>query len=634
MNKSSLKDQNHREMHIVLCMIVKNEEKNILRCLKSVISCLDLSGVCICDTGSSDKTKELASEFLTLMNIKYKLLDKEWKNFGYNRTEAFNETKIFASSLQFNDVYVLLIDADMSLFSSMKKEQLSSFLNQLKEDDYELTYINENVTYRKPTLVNAKKNWISVGKTHEYWILDDAVCSCLFFPHLTLYEHNDGGCRGDKYTRDLRILEEESLEEGSLPQARTQFYLAQTYVSLKNYEKAIECYKKRIEIGGWEEEVWYSSFMIAKCMQELEERFSIEKIRDAYLLAYQRRPSRMEPLFYLATFLLSKGKNYEAFLYVSSAIEIPFPFPDILFLEYKVYGYMINVLFCILSNDYIKSIKKSFSAISSEKDKKKAKNLQEKIIITAKELIFDLGIRGGAREDVIDSLRDNSYELLDAYNVKTFETPKHEEIIFSSIIKVHDGYAYLIQRPNMIIVYLLDEQFQLVKCLTALRLSSLICQEPTLIQLNDKILVHYFDIETKVHRFSDFDGKEAIPNVETDGIVFTGKDAKVQSRTLSLWEDLSTNNKETTTSKFDVSSLSLKFGPLIVNDSEIWFCKCYENYVVISIEKNRIVKMSIPFKISSFDLSSCTINKNGTIVLTQKDKLLSIDIRFILKLLL
>ena len=45
-------------MTISLCMIVKDEEKVLARCLDSVRNCVE--EIIIVDTGSSDTTKEIA----------------------------------------------------------------------------------------------------------------------------------------------------------------------------------------------------------------------------------------------------------------------------------------------------------------------------------------------------------------------------------------------------------------------------------------------------------------------------------------------------------------------------------------------------------------------------------------------
>ena len=64
---------------ISLCMIVKNEEKNLERCLSSYAPLMD--EIIVVDTGSTDRTKEIAARFTE------KIYDFEWINdFSKNRT--------------------------------------------------------------------------------------------------------------------------------------------------------------------------------------------------------------------------------------------------------------------------------------------------------------------------------------------------------------------------------------------------------------------------------------------------------------------------------------------------------------------------------------------------------------------
>ena len=52
---------------ISLCMIVKNEEKVLARCLDSIADLMD--EIIIVDTGSSDNTKEIAKKYTDKISI-------------------------------------------------------------------------------------------------------------------------------------------------------------------------------------------------------------------------------------------------------------------------------------------------------------------------------------------------------------------------------------------------------------------------------------------------------------------------------------------------------------------------------------------------------------------------------------
>lgn len=81
---------------ISVCIICKNEEKNIARMLESVKS-RGLE-IVIADTGSTDRTKQIASEYTN------QIYDFEWQ-------EDFSLARNFVASKATND-YILMLDAD------------------------------------------------------------------------------------------------------------------------------------------------------------------------------------------------------------------------------------------------------------------------------------------------------------------------------------------------------------------------------------------------------------------------------------------------------------------------------------------------------------------------------------------
>src|SRR3989338_5500840 len=81
---------------ISLCMIVKNEEKYLEQCLNSVKDIADET--IIVDTGSTDKTKEIAKKF------KARVFDFKWSD---DFSEARNESLKHATK-----EWILVLDAD------------------------------------------------------------------------------------------------------------------------------------------------------------------------------------------------------------------------------------------------------------------------------------------------------------------------------------------------------------------------------------------------------------------------------------------------------------------------------------------------------------------------------------------
>ena len=100
-------------MSICLNMIFKNEAHIIEKTLENLCSYIKFSYWVICDTGSTDNTKEIITTFFKNKNIKGKLCDTPWKDFGYNRTIALQ------NGFNTSD-YLLIFDADDSINGEYK----------------------------------------------------------------------------------------------------------------------------------------------------------------------------------------------------------------------------------------------------------------------------------------------------------------------------------------------------------------------------------------------------------------------------------------------------------------------------------------------------------------------------------
>ena len=101
---------------ISLCMIVKNEERTLARCLDSVAGIAD--EIIIVDTGSSDRTTDIAAQYTD------QVYTYEWKeDFAAARNESFAKA---------TQEYILWLDADDVLLPAERaklevlKQQLPS----------------------------------------------------------------------------------------------------------------------------------------------------------------------------------------------------------------------------------------------------------------------------------------------------------------------------------------------------------------------------------------------------------------------------------------------------------------------------------------------------------------------------
>lgn len=308
-------------MKLVLILMIKNEERILKRCLEALIGVVD--AFCICDTGSTDNSVAIAREFLK--SHEGCITEEPWKNFGYNRSVSFKNAKKFVEEEEWNlnETYGLLLDADMVFVPGKLRDY------PLDKVGYTLIQCNGNLEYPNTRLVRFDHDWVCRGVTHEYW---DGPSSSISKEVCYIDDRNDGGCKADKFTRDAMLLEKGLEEEPD--NVRYKFYLAQTYHSLGRWKDAIAMYKKRIEAGGWFEEVWYSHFMIAGTYLILGDPIKFEQWM---LKAYKFHPKRAEGIYKLTKYFREKGEHYKAYHYMKLGRAIPYP-SDSLFIEKDVYN--------------------------------------------------------------------------------------------------------------------------------------------------------------------------------------------------------------------------------------------------------------------------------------------------------
>ena len=312
---------------ICLNMIVKDEKDVICRCLASVKPVIDYW--VIVDTGSSDGTQEIIRAFMK--EIPGELHERPWINFGHNRNEALELAKGKAD-------YVWIIDADEVL-----AKEPGFQLPVLDKDYYFITTSFGGTRYGRLQLINNHIPWKWMDVLHEH--LESPIAqSHGQLTGIMNVVSTDGARSKDpkKFEKDAAILEEALTKEPL--HSRYRFYLAQSYRDAGLLEKSLENYQKRVEMGGWDQEVFWSLFQIA-ILQESLERPPAQVI-ESYYHAYQFRPSRAETLYRLASYYRRKNHYHEGYLAARKGLNIP-PSDDVLFVEKWIYDYGLMLEYSI-----------------------------------------------------------------------------------------------------------------------------------------------------------------------------------------------------------------------------------------------------------------------------------------------
>ena len=251
-------------MKISACLIVKDEEAMIERCLKS------LEGVDECvivDTGSTDSTVQIA--------------EKYGKVYHYKWADDFASARNIASD-KVKDGYFLSIDADEILetpISEIKKQledmgDFNALTVKMKWDD--------NHSHNVPRIFKAGLRW--TGKIHEY-------VTCNPKPSNVVIKYEKSPTHETDPDRNLRIL----LTDTDNP--RSMFYLAHEYQDRLDYTNCIKWVDEYLKLSTWRYEKADAYLMKSRCLFELQRG---DEAREACLQAILLNPNFRESLLFMA----------------------------------------------------------------------------------------------------------------------------------------------------------------------------------------------------------------------------------------------------------------------------------------------------------------------------------------------
>lgn len=288
---------------ISLCMIVKNEEAVIGRCLTSVKDLVD--EINIIDTGSTDNTKQIVKEFTD------RIFDFEWiQHFAAARNFSFQQaTKEYILWLDADDV---LLEEDQEKFKALK-ESLTLDIDAVSMN-YNLSFDNEgNVSslIRRYRLVRRDKQFQWIGAVHEYLevggkLLDSNVA----VSHLPL-SHD--------HSRNINIYKQ-LVDSGEPLSPRDTFYYANELLDHEQFEDAIFYYETFLTSKlGWVEDNITACFKLADCYSHLNDP---ENNLSSILRSFEYDIPRPEACCRLGFIFMEQAKTYEAIFWYEQALNI------------------------------------------------------------------------------------------------------------------------------------------------------------------------------------------------------------------------------------------------------------------------------------------------------------------------
>ncbi|NGP43865.1 glycosyltransferase family 2 protein [Bacillaceae bacterium SIJ1] len=229
-------------IEISLCMIVKNEEEVLGDCLESVKGIAD--EINILDTGSTDRTKEVAARFTD------RIYDFEWvDHFAKARNAAFAKaTKPYILWLDADD---LLLEKDRVKLLALKK-QLAPEVDAVSMFYHTMFDENGNVSfeYRRNRLVKRENGFRWHGAVHEYL----AVGGHIVESDIAITHQKNKKTNQLPKDRNLKIYER-MLEKNEEMTPRDLYYFANELKDHQQAERSNQFYEKFLQTkNGWVED--------------------------------------------------------------------------------------------------------------------------------------------------------------------------------------------------------------------------------------------------------------------------------------------------------------------------------------------------------------------------------------------
>lgn len=306
---------------LCLVMIARNEAHIIAEALASALP--HICDYLVVDTGSSDGTQEAVRRFFAEHGIPGQVVDRPWHDFGTNRSEALALARAHSRS-----DYLWMLDADDRL------EGEPGFTN-LTAGAYHLRF-GPDFEYWRMQVFRRDLPWKYAGVLHEYPVCEEPAEQGRIEGYYHVQSRRLGSRSRDpkKYEHDAAVLE--AALEYEPQNARHVFYLGQSWFDAKQYEKALEAYRRRIAMGQWQEELFYSRYKAAMCLEWLGRPRA--EVREAYEECFREHPHRAEPLVRAAALARQGDDFFPAYVLAKRAAMVAKP-ANALFLDASDYEY-------------------------------------------------------------------------------------------------------------------------------------------------------------------------------------------------------------------------------------------------------------------------------------------------------
>ena len=298
---------------IHVCMIIKNAGEEFENILRQNLPYVDKWT--ILDTGSTDGTIEIIKK--VLKNVDGKLYEEPFINFRDSRNRCLD---LVEQSNGVPCIYNIMLDDTYVLKGDIRK-YLQKYRNDSTVDSFHIYIKCDEGKYASNRICRIDSHLRYIFKIHEVIQNYDNHLEDINSEDLYILDVNNDYMKKRTKERkiyDILLLKEEITENPNQP--RNYFYMAQTYISLENYQKAVEYYIKRTEfegIGNREEvtECFYNIGLIGE--QHLG--WTWNKCEYYLQKCHIHEPRKPDALYYLGYHYVYHGEKKKGFNFLKKA---------------------------------------------------------------------------------------------------------------------------------------------------------------------------------------------------------------------------------------------------------------------------------------------------------------------------
>ncbi len=314
---------------ISLCMIVKNEESVLERCLLSIKDIVD--EIIIVDTGSQDKTKEIAALYTD------KIYDFEWiDDFSAARNFSFSKAKMD---------YIMWLDAD-DIIDHENQEKLLRLKSSLDLSTdivmmkYHVSFDdNDNPTfsYYRERLMKRSDHFVWQGEIHEVI----TPCGNIKYSDIAVLHKK---LKVNDPDRNIKIFKK-LIQKGKTLETRQKFYYARELYYHEQYLEAIKVFKEFFKAEDkWIENSISACLVMSKCYIRLgEESKALQSLFQSFIYDSPRAEICCE-----IGYIKMKNKKYkEAIFWYELASNMEYPIKNGGFSSVDCYGYIPYMQLCV-----------------------------------------------------------------------------------------------------------------------------------------------------------------------------------------------------------------------------------------------------------------------------------------------